>query len=215
MFAVGIGRCATAPATEKLRQRVTVPMLGARPVIDPSIASAVAASGSASGSGAAAGGDATAEAPGTVVFSEPFALEGGKNVAFYLSAPVRNSWVYAALDLVNEVSGGVNSFDATVEYYAGVEDGEAWSEGSTSEVHVIGPVEPGSYVLRVEAQHGGAGDVDLGIVVRQGVFRSAWFAVFLGVLAVPFALVGVHARRFHTRRWQNSPIGRTGRGASA
>lgn len=197
--AAGIGKCASAPASQKLRQQFTVPML----------------SKPADGSAAQASGDAAAAEPaGTVAFSDKFTLDGGRNVAFELSADVTNNWVYAALDLVNEDTGGVVSFDKSIEYYAGYDGGESWSEGARTAGEVIGPVEPGSYVLRVEAQHGGLGNVDLGVVVRQGVFRWLWFWVGLGVLAVPFAIVGLGAIGFRKRRWQNSSLVKTATGGN-
>jgi hypothetical protein len=127
---------------------------------------------------------------------------------FDVAAGVSNDWAYAALDLVNEDTNGVVSFDANLEYYAGVDDGESWTEGSRSASEVIGPVEPGHYVLRVEAQHGGVGDVGLRVVVRQGVFRWTWFWVGLAALGVPFLLVGYGAMRFRARRLENSNAGR-------
>ena len=185
------------------RLEVVDPTLGVIPSLDP-LAGPLAGSAQPPSAGS---DTASAEAPGTVMFSDKFPLDGGRNVAFELSASVENNWVYAALDLVNDDTGGVVSFDASIEYYAGVDDGESWSEGSRTQGEVIGPVEPGTYVLRVEAQHGGLGDVDLGVEVRQGVFRWVWFWIGLGVLAVPFGLVGLHAARFRKQRWENSDLG--------
>lgn len=217
-FAAGIGKYAATSDTRVLRQHFTVPMLGKAPrrAVDPTlgvIPSVDPLGGLAPSPEPApsAGSDtASAEPPGTVMFSDKFTLDGGKNLAFELSASVDNNWVYAALDLVNDDTGGVVSLDESIEYYAGVDDGESWSEGSRTAREVIGPVEPGSYVLRVEAQHGGLGDVDLGIEIHQGVFRGVWFMIGLGVLAVPFGLVALHAARFGKKRWENSDLG-TGR----
>jgi hypothetical protein len=209
-LAVAIGKCASAPGAEKLRQDFTVPARSAapRPAIDPTLGAVPSSEAAGSGS------DASGEPPGTVLFSDKFSLDGGRNVAFELHADVDNNWVYAALDLVNDATGQVVSFDTNIEYYHGVEDGESWDEGARFADQVIGPVELGSYVLRVEAQHGGPGDVHLGVVVRQGVFRWMWFWIGLGVLGVPFTLVGIHAARFRARRWQNSNIARPGQAAS-
>jgi hypothetical protein len=184
-LAVGVGKCASSPGTEKLRQRFAV---------TGRAADALASSGEA-------------EPAGTVAFSEPFQLDGGRNIRFELSADITNSWVYAALDLVNEDTGALVSVDTTIEYYAGSDGGEYWTEGSRTVDRVIGPVDAGRYVLRVEAQHGGPGGVDLAVVVRQGVFRGLWFVSFLGILTVPFLIVGIHALAFRKRRWENSNIG--------
>ena len=238
-LAVGIGKCASAPDAEKLRHHFAVPATSAtpRPAIDPTLGvvpsadpldvvraigaggaggsgdsagSAGAGSGSASPSPLPGGDLAGAEAQGAVMFSDRFQLDGGRNVAFELSAGVDNNWLYAAVDLVEEATGKVVSFDASIEYYSGYDGGESWSEGSRTADQVIAPVDRGSYVLRVEAQHGGTGDVDLGVVVRQGVFRWLWFWIGLGVLGVPFTLVGFHAARFRARRWENSNVARSG-----
>jgi hypothetical protein len=155
----------------------------------------------------AEGSDATSEPSGTVMFSDKFRLEGGRNVAFELSASLNNDWLYAALDLVNDDTGNVVSLDKSIEYYSGADSDGAWSEGSTTADDVLGPVEAGNYVLRVEAQHGGAGGVDLEIAIRQGVFRAAWFWTFYVLLMIPFAVLGIHAFSFRRRRWENSNVG--------
>jgi hypothetical protein len=49
-------------------------------------------------------------------------------------------------------------------------------------------------------------------VIRQGVFRWIWFWVSLGVLAIPFGFVGLHAYAFHKKRWENSILGAAGLG---
>jgi hypothetical protein len=104
----------------------------------------------------------------------------------------------------------VVSFDTNLEYYSGYDDEGSWSEGSNTTDQVLGPVEAGTYVLRVEAIHGGTGDVSLGVVVRQGVFRWIWFGLCLGVLAIPFGIVALHAHSFRKRRWANSSFGGMG-----
>jgi hypothetical protein len=211
-FAAGIGKCAGSSRTSKLSQRFTVPMQSqaGKPAFDPLAGLPRLPPDPSTSPPAPAEPDAPPAEPGnTVMFSDKFQLEAGRNVAFELSANVTNNWVYAALDLVNDDTGSVVSVDKSIEYYAGSDGGDSWSEGSRSAQEVIGPVEAGTYVLRVEAQHGGLGNVDLGVVVRQGVFRWLWFWIGLGVLAVPFTIVGLGAVAFRKRRWQNSNVGRT------
>jgi hypothetical protein len=216
-LAVGIGKCASAPAAEKLRQHFTVPMNAARSTSMPSVESSLLPSIDLSAPSPAPaqtpGSDAaSAESAGTVMFSNKFQLEGRENIQFDLSSDVNNNWVYASLDLVNEDTGSVVSIDKTIEYYAGSDYDGSWSEGSTTADEVIGPVEAGTYVLRVEAMHGGLGSVDLAVVIRQGVFRWPWFWVFFGLLAIPFGVAGVQAYSFHRRRWHNSNVGTAGLG---
>jgi hypothetical protein len=197
-FAVGIGKCASASDTEKLHQRFAFPPAGKPTTVDSTLGSTP---------GAPAAGDAAAEPAGTVAFSDEFRLDGGHNVAVDLTSSLRNNWMYAAVDLINKDTGGVVSFDANLEYYAGFDDEGSWSEGSSHADQVLGPVEAGTYQVRVEGQHGGTDDVLLTVALRQGVFRWTWFAVFLGVLAIPFGAVGIHAVAFRKRRWQNSSLG--------
>jgi hypothetical protein len=140
------------------------------------------------------------------MFSDKFQLEGGRNVAVALDANVYNNWCYAAVDLVHEATGQVVSVDANLEFYAGVDDGESWSEGSHTSEQVIAPVPSGDYVLRVEAQHGGSGDIRLRVRVHQGVFRGLWFWLGFVVLVVPFTVIGWRAARFRAKRWQNSNL---------
>jgi Domain of unknown function (DUF4178) len=192
-FAVGIAKCASAPASQKMHHSFPVlPGSGKPPDTD-----ALGAGGT--------------EPSGSVLFSDKFQLDGGRNVAFDLRANVANNWLYAAVDLVNDDTGSVVSFDKSIEYYSGYDSDGSWSEGGTSAGEVIGPVEAGNYVLRVEAQQGGAGAsagvVDLDVTIRQGVFRAAWFWTFFGILMIPFAIVGWHAASFRKRRWENSNIG--------
>jgi Domain of unknown function (DUF4178) len=202
-FAVGIGKCASAPAAEKLRQHFNVPVNAGKststPAVDPTDPTATPAAGST-------------EPASEVKFSEKFQLQGGKNILIDLSSDVSNNWVYATLDLVNDDTGSVVSLDKTLEYYSGFDDEGSWSEGSTTASEVLGPVDAGTYVLRVEGQHGGVGSVDLGVVIHQGVFRWIWFWVFFGVLAIPFGIAGLQAWSFRKKRWQNSNVGGGGLG---
>jgi len=207
-FAVGIGKCASAPAADKLRVHFTIPSQSATPkaAVDPSLGLVPSSDPALDAAAGSAQPTAPSEPAGAVMFSDKFELAGGKNVRFDLTANVSDNWAYAALDLVNDETGSVVSFDKSIEYYSGFDSDGSWSEGGRDAEEVIGPVERGTYLLRVEAMHGGTGDLDLGVVVRQGVFRWIWFWIALGVLAVPFAFAWWHAYAFHKRRWDNSNL---------
>jgi hypothetical protein len=204
LFAVGIGKCASAPDVERLHHSFSIPPLGA---IKPSTVDPALGEVPSSDPAAAAASAAPADPPGAVMFSDKFQLDGGRNLVFELNAGVSDTWMYAALDLVNDDTGAVVSFDANIEYYSGYDSDGSWSEGSRIASQVLGPVAAGTYLLRVEAQHGGSGDIALDVAVHQGVFRWTWFWVALGVLAIPFALVGLHASAFRKKRWANSSFG--------
>jgi hypothetical protein len=145
--------------------------------------------------------------PSNVFFSEPFQLAGGKNVELGFYASLSNSWAYVVASLVNTKSGDVTTVDANMEFYSGVEDGESWSEGDPSAKEVIGPVSPGSYVLRLEMQQGGMIDIPMSIRVRQGVFRGRYLGWAVFVLGIPFLVFGIYSYSFERRRWSNSTEG--------
>lgn len=149
--------------------------------------------------------------PSNVFFSEPFSLVGGKNVELGFHASLANNWAYVVASVVNTQSGDVVTVDASMEYYAGVEDGESWSEGSPAATEVIGPVAPGPYVLRLEMQQGGGlAEVPLNVRVRQGVFRGKYLGWALVALGIPFLLFGIYTYSFERRRWSNSAEGASG-----
>jgi hypothetical protein len=149
----------------------------------------------------------TAESP-NVFFSEPFALEGGKNIELGFRANLSNNWAYTVASLVNVSSGDLVTVDASMESYSGVEGGESWSEGKDYDTEVVGPVPAGQYVLRLESQHGATAlDVPMTVRVRQGVFRWRYLGLALGVLGIPFFIFGFWSYRFEKRRWENSNAG--------
>lgn len=146
-------------------------------------------------------------APSNIVFSEPFKLAAGKNVELGFHASVINDWAYVVASLVNTQTGDVTSVDATMEFYTGVDDGESWSEGDPSAKEIVGPVSPGSYVLRLELQHGGPEDIPMSVRVRQGVFRGRYLGWALFVLGIPFLMFGIYTYSFERKRWSNSSEG--------
>lgn len=140
-----------------------------------------------------------------VAFTRPFELEAGKNVEIAIDASVSNSWVYVAVDLVNDKTGKVVSYDHNIEYYFGYSGGESWTEGSTTATQTLAAMEPGTYVLRVETLP----PTMVQVIVRQDVFSLLWFAIFGGVLVLPFGLIALHAHHFKQKRWENSSLTRS------
>jgi len=141
-----------------------------------------------------------------VHFSQPFELEGGLNLGFHFAAPLDNQWLYVAADLVNEETGAIESFDAQLEYYHGVEGGESWTEGSRDQSVYLRAVPAGRYVLRLESMWQG-GPLDhptLDIRMRQGEFLLRWLFAGLGLLLPIPLLVGVRWVVVEHRRWSRS-----------
>ena len=206
----GIARCSSAKNETRFAGRVEMPPGTFAPATPPGTPGAGSGSGSGSSDAAAA---APAEVPANVSFTDKFRLEGGKNIEVQLSVPLSDQWAYAAIDLVNDKTGGVVSFDTNLEYYSGVTDGESWSEGSHSSSEVLGPMEAGEYLLRVESMHSNSYALPLMITVRQDVFRARYWLLAALLLAVPFGIAAFHAFNFKKRRWENSQLTRSIQGA--
>ena len=103
----------------------------------------------ASGTGSAA----TGTDEGTIFFSDPFQVRAHENLEIQVSTLATNFWLGVDGDLVDEQSGVVQEFSIPIEYYQGVEDGEAWSEGSREGTVYISSLPAGTYVLRIVGQH--------------------------------------------------------------
>ncbi len=219
--AAGFVRCSGADRDLKHVAKISMPQGTFAPVTPPGTPGAPGApaelpvvpdavSGGAIGAASAA---APADVPGNIAFTDKFKLEGGKNIEIELIAGVSNTWAYVAIDLVNEKTGGVISFDKNLERYSGVADGEYWSEGSGTATQILAPMEAGEYVMRVESLHGGADPVTLSITVRQDVFRTRYWLFAAVLLALPFGIIAIHAHNFRKRRWENSQLTRSSEGA--
>jgi hypothetical protein len=113
--------------------------------------------------------------------------------------------MYFAGALINDEDGGIDEFDADVEYYNGYDGDGAWSEGSTSARRFVAAVPPGRYVVRLEPQwEPGKKPVAYWVTVRSRVTRFYWF--FLAGLALSAwpILLGIMHMRFEAARWSES-----------
>ena len=141
-----------------------------------------------------------------VLFSQPFQLSGQHNVKVSAGAVgLNNSWVHLALDLVSEESDRMTSFEAPLEYYSGVDQGERWSEGSFRDNTYLSRPEAGRYVLRVEAQwEQGKAPPLVEISVREGVFRFLYFLLAAVAISILPLLAAIRQLSWESRRWQDS-----------
>ena len=140
------------------------------------------------------------------VFSDPFTLQGRKNIAISATSDVDNTWVYFEGDLINQDTGLVQPFSLPVEYYHGVEDGETWSEGNKTHTVFLSGVPAGTYTLRLEGQweHWEQGSPALSVKIEQGVSHGIYW--LLSLIAISVVPVFVFFRRlsFEGRRWKDS-----------
>ncbi len=172
------------------------------------------AAGSGSGSAESGAGSGSAagpipDLPVNAFFSDPIQIDGGHNIEIEVScSSINTNWVGITADLVEEATGTDTSVDANIEYYSGIDDGDSWSEGSRETTEVIGPQPAGSYILRVEGQYGGSGEIPVSIVIKQGVFRGRWLAWAMLILGLPLLLVGAVSYSHEKKRWENSNAGK-------
>lgn len=127
------------------------------------------------------------------VTSEPFELKNFRtNVGIDISSDVMNNWVALNYALVNTETGQEYNAGKDLEYYSGTDDGESWSEGSSSYDHLFTAVPKGKYVLNIEAEKGtDAGLVSSIYVKAQAGSKRAlnfWFP-FIIILSWPVILL--------------------------
>ncbi len=148
----------------------------------------------------------SATAPQTI-FSQPFDLKGNRNVKITASAPVNNSFADLDIDLINEQNNEVESVNVPIEYYAGVDDGESWSEGGQTQDATISSLPAGKYSLRVEGTwQNFAQPLPVDVRVEQNVSRGVnfWLSFFLLALLPAWALIRKFI--FESKRWSESTL---------
>lgn len=133
-----------------------------------------------------------------------FKVEGRtSNLRLTIETNIDNGWAFFPMALINEDTGDAIDFAREVSFYSGVDDGEAWSEGSRRDVSYIPSVPAGTYYLRVEPESSG---VSLTYWIRITRDVPQWSLLFwaLALLAAPFALVWGRWWLFESARWHES-----------
>jgi hypothetical protein len=146
-------------------------------------------------------------------FSEPqqFTIQGRRNLYVTATAPVENAWVAMEGDLINDETGLVQSFPLEISYYKGVEDGESWSEGSTTASTYVSGLPAGKYTLRLEAAwEKWQQPMSINLKVEQNVTRGVNLFVALFLLVLMPLAVGIWQIVFESRRWAESMFSSSG-----
>jgi hypothetical protein len=142
-----------------------------------------------------------------VIFTDPLALRGRRNISVTGRANVDNNWLYVEGDLINEETGLIQQFELPIEYYYGVEDGENWSEGGREQTVYLPALPEGKYTMRLEAQWENWNQnvpPQVSIKVEQGVPRFANLLIVVIVLSVVPVLFAFRHFSFERRRWADS-----------
>jgi hypothetical protein len=117
-----------------------------------------------------------------------------------------SEWLYSAVDLVNDATGKMQSFDMGLEYYSGTSGGESWSEGDRDKTVILPRPEKGRYVLRFESswERGKRIPPPLNVRVREGVFRFLHFVLAAIALSILPLFAVIRQVSFESARWKDS-----------
>jgi hypothetical protein len=127
------------------------------------------------------------------------------NVELDIRTSLSNAWAYYNVALLDENGGPGFEFGREVSYYAGVEDGEAWHEGSPADKVVLPSVPSGRYYLRVALDRdAGAQPFSYTLAVKRDVPRVWPFLAALVLLALPVLFAAFSAVNFEYNRWRES-----------
>ena len=137
--------------------------------------------------------------------TEPFRIDGERNLAILQSTNLSNNWLYIDLGLINRQTGETFWVGRELSYYHGVEFDTSWSEGEREETVLLGIVPAGEYLLEAEAEtQAQAFDlVDrITLVSDVPVWSSFWLV--LGFLAIFPLWSWLRETSFERRRWAES-----------
>jgi hypothetical protein len=147
-------------------------------------------------------------------FVTPIFDLGGRTspVSIETTTTLDNQWLFVGYALVNDDTGQVYELGRDVSYYHGIEDGEAWSEGSRNDSVTLPEIPSGRYFLRIEPEgerfqvvgQPGARPVTYHVSVVRDVPTSIWLLLALVLLVLPPIAVSMRAAAFEGRRWQES-----------
>ncbi len=129
--------------------------------------------------------------------SQPFKIsQDGNIIKVIAKANVNNAWMAVDIGLIKDEDTIIHVYDNDISYYHGVEGGESWSEGGTTETTYIKIPKAGSYRLLVhavsasgnaatstEARHG------LSVKVIDGALVPKFF-IFAAILSAIVLILG-------------------------
>lgn len=143
----------------------------------------------------------------TGAFVTPIFTLGGhtSNVELRIDTNLSNGWAFFNLALLAENGGPGYDFGREVSYYAGVDQGESWREGSPRDKVILPAVPPGRYYLRVDPERdAGAAPFSYTLSVRRDVPRVWPFLLALALLAIPPVVAFFGELNFEYGRWRES-----------
>jgi hypothetical protein len=139
----------------------------------------------------------------TSVDAGPIVLTGKPApVEVQVNTTLDNAWAFFSFALVNEETGRRLEFAREISQYNGVEGGESWSEGSSSDEVRLPAVPPGRYRLQIDPE--AETPVAYTVTLTHDVPGFGFFIMAFVLLAAPAALVAMSAAGFESQRWSDS-----------
>lgn len=138
------------------------------------------------------------------VVTEPFELGGRRsNVLVVIATTLTNQWAYFNLALIDETTGQALDFGREVAYYAGMDEGEPWHEGSRNDSVYLSSVPSGRYYMLITPE---TDAVSLGytLVILRDVPRTSYLFAALGLLAILPLWFWFRKAHFEYKRWRES-----------
>jgi hypothetical protein len=136
--------------------------------------------------------------------TESFNLTGySKSVEIDLWAPINNDWFAGEFSLINETDGTEYVFTKEIEFYAGSEDGYAWTEGEKYGEAFISAVPEGRYHVNIYPEFSGSNQEFTIRVIRDVPTNMNFFLTAVALALVPI-IVAIRRRIVEAKRWKDS-----------
>lgn len=128
-------------------------------------------------------------------------LSNNSALNFHFDTDVYNQWVEVSVSVINKATGRSYEFTKVAEYYAGYEDGEHWTEGSSSADAVLSNLPAGSYQINVYPATESLTSLHCNMQVEKNtILYSNMFWALLAILAYPGILM-LRNNNFNNRRF--------------
>ncbi len=125
-----------------------------------------------------------------------------------LGASVDNNWFEATLEVVNEKDNRTWVLNKEIDYYHGYEDGESWSEGSTTETVYLDNIPAGKYHINIYPYSGSS--LTSSMVTEMSIKVTANYIIWQNLI-ISFLLLCIYPlicwylkRNYEVKRWMGN-----------
>ncbi|CCH03111.1 hypothetical protein FAES_5112 [Fibrella aestuarina BUZ 2] len=137
------------------------------------------------------------------VRSNAFQINGPAHVGVEYVTDLNNHWAEFEAELINQKTGKTYSFTKAVEYYQGVDGGEAWSEGDKADDASLSRIPSGRYFLTIKP-YTDEGNLSLDVHVTAGPAPFSNVLVWLLLSGLYPLYLFARGRWFERDRWAQS-----------